>query len=60
MYKTEHFPTEDNLIYLHFFLGGYDWFISEYDGEGFFFGFAILNGDYELAERGTSVFPNSN
>ncbi len=56
LFKTENIPTEDNLIYLHFFLGGCDWFIAEYDGEDTFFGFAILNSDYEMAEWGYISF----
>ncbi|MFC1692716.1 hypothetical protein ACFL1R_04340 [Candidatus Latescibacterota bacterium] len=33
LYETENIPTEDKLIYLHFFIGSYDWFIAEYDGD---------------------------
>ena len=56
LYETENVPIEDKLIYLHFFLGGCDWFIAEYDGDDLFFGFAILNGDYEMAEWGYISF----
>ena len=56
LYETENVPTGDKLIYLHFFLGGCDWFIAEYDGDDLFFGFAILNGDYEMAEWGYISF----
>ncbi len=56
LYETENIPTEDKLIYLHFFLGGCDWFIAEYDGDDTFFGFAILNSDYEMAEWGYISF----
>lgn len=52
LYDTEHMPTEEKLIYLHFFLGGSDWYIAEYNGDDLFFGFAILNSDYEMAEWG--------
>ena len=35
---------------------GSDWYIAEYDGENLFFGFAILNSDYEMAEWGYISF----
>jgi hypothetical protein len=37
---------------LHYFIGGTDIFICEYDGGNEMFGFNILNGDYEMAEFG--------
>ena len=37
---------------LHYFCGGTDIFICEYDGTDQMFGFSILNGDYEMAEFG--------
>ena len=52
LYDTEEIPVQDKEIYLHFFLGGSDWFISETDGEDIMFGFCILNNDYEMAEWG--------
>lgn len=52
MYETEDVPAADKLVHIHFFLGGCDWYIVEYDGEDTFFGYAILNGDYDLAEWG--------
>ena len=55
-YETEHIPVEEKLIYLHFFIGGCDWYIAEYDGGDLFFGFAILNSDYEMAEWGYISF----
>ena len=55
-YETEHIPPEEKLIYLHFFICGSDWYIAEYDGDDLFFGFAILNGDYEMAEWGYISF----
>ena len=42
LYDTEEIPVQDKEIYLHFFLGGSDWFISETDGEDIMFGFCIL------------------
>jgi hypothetical protein len=39
-------------------LGGCDWYIAEYygDGENLFWGYAILNGDTEMAEWGYISF----
>lgn len=56
LYETESIPTKDKLIYLHFFIGGCDWFVAEYDGEDLFYGYAILNGDMENAEWGYISF----
>jgi len=52
LYETEDVPLEAKQIYLHFFIGGCDWYIAEYDGDDLFFGFAILNNDLEMAEWG--------
>ncbi len=56
LYETDHIPAGDKLIRLHFFMGGCDWYMAEYDGEDLFWGFAILNGDYENAEWGYISF----
>jgi hypothetical protein len=56
LYETESTPLEEKLIYLHFFIGGCDWFIAEYDGEDLFFGFVILNGDTINSEWGYFSF----
>jgi hypothetical protein len=56
LYATEHIPLEDKLICLHFFIGGCDWYIAEYDGDDIFFGLVILNNDYENAEWGYTSF----
>ena len=56
LYETENIPAEDKLIYIHFFIGGCDWYIAEYDGDDLFFGFAILNSDFEMAEWGYISF----
>ena len=56
LYETEYIPAEEKMIHLHFFLGGCDWFIAEFDGEDTFFCFAILNGDWEYAEWGYASF----
>jgi len=52
LYTTEQTPLKDKLIYLHFFIGWCDWYVAESDGYGDFWGFVILNGDYENAEWG--------
>ena len=52
IYETENVPLKNKLIHLHFFIGGCDWYIAEYDGEDLFFGYAILNGDLRLGEWG--------
>ena len=56
LYETEQVPLKDKLIYLHFFIGGCDWYIAEYDGDDLFWGYAILNGDYMNAEWGYISF----
>jgi len=57
LYETENKPLKDKPIYLHFFIGDCDWFISEYDGEDLFFGYAIL-GDSRFGEWGYISFSN--
>ena len=53
LYATESVKMEDKIIHMHFFIGGCDWYIAEYDpAERLFWGFAILNGDLEMAEWG--------
>ena len=56
LYETEGVPLRKKEIYLHFFIGGCDWYICEYDGEDLFWGYAILNGDLEMAEWGYISF----
>ena len=56
LYETEKIPLKDKDIYLHFFIGGCDWYICEYDGNDTFFGFCILNSDYQNAEWGYVSF----
>lgn len=56
LYETEHAPLKDKLIYMHFFIGGCDWYIAEFDGNDIFFGFAILNNDYEMSDWGHVSF----
>ena len=56
LYETEDIQLQDKMIHLHFFIGGCDWYIAEYDGEDLFWGFAILNGDLQNAEWGYISF----
>ena len=56
LYQTESIPIRDKLIHLHFFIGGCDWYVTEYDGDDLFFGYAILNGDMDNAEWGYVSF----
>jgi hypothetical protein len=56
LYQTENTPLKDKMIHLHFFIGGCDWYIAEYDGEDVFWGFAILNSDFQNAEWGYISF----
>ena len=56
LYETESIPLKDKIIHLHFFIGGCDWFVAEFDGEDLFFGYAILNGDQQNAEWGYISF----
>ena len=56
LYETESIPLKEKLIYLHFFIGGCDWYVAEYDGEDLFWGYAILNNDHVCAEWGYISF----
>ena len=56
LYATEETPLEEKLIHLHFFIAGCDWYVAEFDGEDLFWGFAILNEDYEMSEWGYISF----
>ena len=56
LYETEKVPLKEKLIHLHFFIGECDWYISEFDGEDLFWGYAILNSDFEMSEWGYMSF----
>jgi hypothetical protein len=56
LYETEKIPLEEKEIHLHFFIGGCDWYIAEFDGNDLFFGYTILNNDYQNAEWGYISF----
>jgi hypothetical protein len=53
--ETEKVPLKDRPIYIHFFIGDCDWFISEYDGEDLLFGYAVI-GNAIFAEWGYMSF----
>lgn len=52
LYKTEKVSLDKKIIHAHFFLGGSDWYIAEWDGKDRLFGYVILNGDTQMAEWG--------
>ena len=53
LYSSDGVSLKEKMIYMHFFIGGCDWYATEYDPkEGLFFGFVILNDDLENAEWG--------
>lgn len=56
LYETDGIPVLDKTIHLHFFIGGSDWYIAEYDGDDTFFGYVILNGDTQCSEWGYISF----
>ena len=56
LYETESILTKDKIIHLHFFIGGCDWYVAEYDGDDLFYGYAILNADLQNAEWGYISF----
>ena len=52
-YATENIDCQDKIIYLHFFISGSDWYVSEYNPKDqLFFGFVILNSDLPNSEWG--------
>ena len=56
LYATESTPTKDKKVVMHFFIGGCDWYVVEFDGADTFFAFCILNNDYNMAEWGYISF----
>jgi len=56
LYETEEVPLKDKNIHLHFFIAGSDWYISEFDGNDTFWGYAVLNNDFQMAEWGYLSF----
>jgi hypothetical protein len=56
LYQTDNLPLKEIPIHLHFFIGGCDWYVAEYDRDDLFFGYAILNNDIDNAEWGYISF----
>lgn len=54
--EVEYQDIKDVPIYMHFFFGGCDWYIAEFDGTDLLYGFAILHNDFQNAEWGYSSF----
>lgn len=46
IYAQENTPTDEQIVHLHYFLGGNDWWITEYDpATGEAFGWARVGGN---------------
>lgn len=56
LYTTEKTPIPEKLIYLHFFIANCDWYVAEFDGEDTFWGYVVINGDFENSEWGYFSF----
>ena len=53
LYSTDSTELKDKPVYMRFsFPGGSEWYAFEFDGIDTFFGFVILNNDFELSEIG--------
>lgn len=53
LYSTEQTPWDQKIIHQHYFIGGSNWYAAEYDPQNrLFFGYAILNGEYQNSEWG--------
>jgi hypothetical protein len=52
LYSSDDKPLQEIVVHMHFFMGGSDWFVAKFDGDDRFFGFVILNNDFEMAEWG--------
>jgi len=58
LYATDKVDAADKIVWLHYFTGGSDWWVTEYDPEtGVAFGYACLNGDTQNAEWGYMSLP---
>jgi len=50
IYATE--DMERHPLALHYFSSASDWYVCEWDGEDLFFGYVILENDFEMSEWG--------
>lgn len=52
LYETDDIPPSEVKVYLHFWMGLSDWYVTEFDGNDTFFGFTKLAGMEDCAEWG--------
>jgi len=53
LYETDEISAKNKIIHHHYFLGSCDWYMCEYSPEErLFFGYTILNNDFQNAEWG--------
>lgn len=57
LYETEDVPMLDKVVHAHFFVGGSDWWVFEYDPEGQRALAFVCLGDPQLAEVGYIYLP---
>jgi hypothetical protein len=57
LYKQSDLDQSNQMVYAHYFYGGSDWYVLEWDREeNLFFGYVILNQDFFNAEYGYFSF----
>jgi hypothetical protein len=56
LYETGGITPMYKMIYMHFFCGGCDWYIVEYDRKDTFYGFTILHDNLWNADWGYISF----
>jgi hypothetical protein len=54
LYSSQDISLKQKEVWLHFYIGGSDWWAVEFDHDGgdLFFGFVVLNNCYETGEWG--------
>ena len=52
LYSTEGIPIPEKIVHMHFFLGPFDWYIVEFDGQDAFFGYAHIANAPDCSEWG--------
>lgn len=56
-HTTEEQPSEEQVAYMHFFVGECDWYITEWDAiDQMFYGCYFLRGRFEMSEWGHISF----
>lgn len=43
LYASRHMGFPNRMIFLHFFLNSFDWYVAEFDGDDEFYGFVKSN-----------------